>query len=50
MSPQPMADVAAVSASYCLLGTTHTKKYGPLEFDYADALAVMHEFNNLRGN
>lgn len=30
-------------------GTTHTKKYGPLEFDYADALAVMHEFNT-RGN
>lgn len=30
-------------------GTTHTKKYGPLEFDRADALAVMHEYQT-RGN
>jgi len=49
MQPKPLGTKPRERVLIFPFGTTHTKKYGPLEFDHADALAVMHEFRT-RGN
>ena len=49
MQPKPLGTKPRERVLIFPFGTTQTKKYGPLEFDHADALAVMHEFRT-RGN
>jgi phage I-like protein len=47
MQPKPLGTKPRERVLIFPFGTTQTKKYGPLEFDHADALAVMHEYNRL---
>jgi phage I-like protein len=47
MQPKPLGTKPRERVLIFPFGTTHTKQYGALEFDHADALAVMHEYNRL---